>query len=74
MIKFAISLAVAMGIASFPIAIARLSSFFCKKCNDENWMSEGGCGHGGALWLMMGTIPAAIIAFVLMLTFSLVII
>ena len=55
-------------IAVSPILQARISSYFCKKCNDSNWMSEGGtCGHGGAIWLMFGSIPMGLSILALML-------
>lgn len=56
-------------IAGSPILKARWDSFWCKICNDEKWLSEGGtCGHGAVLWGMMVTIPAAaVVALIILL-------
>jgi len=70
MIKTILLLTIPLLIAGSPILKARWDSFWCEKCNDENWMSEGGnCGHGAYLWGMMATIPAGLIVALLILIF-----
>jgi len=68
MLKLATLIGVPIVLLGSPILYARLSSYFCDKCDDSNWMSEGGgCGHGSAIWLTLIFMYPAAVIFLLIL-------